>query len=140
MRRGLYTTVPVANWLKEEPKREKSIIKKQFTNEALARFVRGEQINNKYYMKRLDTHDKYLWEIRIASAPQERIFGFFVHKDCFICTNKRPRDELKRKGSPQWKSAEQKALNKWVDLFPGVAPLVGNDFSIYVSNGEHFDW
>lgn len=139
-RRGLYTTVQVARWLNERPKKERSIDHKQFTLEALARFVRGERIDNRFYMKRLRVDNEELWAIRIDTTPQDRIFGMFIEKDCFVCMNKRPRDELKNKVSRQWKSAEQKALNKWTKLFPGMRPMPGNHFSHYVSNGEHFDW
>ena len=139
-RRGMYMTPQISRWLGERPREKKKIEHHQFIMEALARFVRGNKIDNRFYMERLERGKAEVWEIRIQPAPKVRIFAAFIYKDCFICTNKRPRDELKKRDSSQWKSAKRRAVDRWAALFPGREPLTASHFSDYVTNGEHFDW
>lgn len=101
----------------------------------LGRFVKGYPWNNCDDMKLLEPYDRDLWELRIRFTPQTRIFGALACFDTFVCTNKAFRDDLKKKGSPQWLAAEAEAMAAWEELFPGCRRYHGRPFENCISGG-----
>jgi hypothetical protein len=101
----------------------------------LGRFVKGASISNEEDMFLLDPHERDLWELRFTLIPQSRVFGALAYQDCFVATNWALRDNLGPKGSKAWLAAEQKAIDIWDALLPGVRRFHCRSFSNCITNG-----
>jgi len=142
--RCLLIATSFANWLTSKPKDNKKQLPWIFIEEALVRYVTGEHVDNWNVFKRLDSTNGIsdIWEIRQTMQPQMRLFGAFIAQDSFICLHPpKMRDELKNKGSKQWKAVISKADEYWHQIFPGFTRYRADHFKHYISrNWTHYDW
>jgi hypothetical protein len=99
----------------------------------LGRFVKGAPVQKDEDLKLLRPHDRDLWALRFRGEPQSRILGGLVYKDCFVGTHWSFRCNLGRKDSKGWLAAEQRAIDVWDGLLPGIRRFRCHPFSNCVS-------
>jgi hypothetical protein len=140
-RRSLYVSPEMSRWLAQNPSRNRRAVKTPFVRQRLGQFVRGEHVDNLYYMKRLTEFPDEIWEIRvITTSPQARIFGAFRMTDVFIGLNWAPRDWL-ASDRERWQRKFDDAMSQWRSLFGTSHPFTSARFDSYVSErSNHYDW
>jgi hypothetical protein len=139
VKRELYVVEDLYQWLYREPDGPDDADRLQFTHQRLGRFVFGDFIDNRYYMKRLHGKPHGTWEIRSSgeTCPQFRVYGAFVDLDCFLGVGWSWRD--KRHVGP-WAQRKRMIAEAWDRLLPGVPRHTGKTFEEYVINGGHHAW
>jgi hypothetical protein len=112
----------------------------------LGRFVKGEQIDDLNYMKRVsnraaatvDDFSDGVWSIRPLFEPKQRFFGAFPLPDHFIIFAMQSRRALNT--DPQWNNQIRKVTRTWNAMFPGRRCFSGSAFAHYVTfNADHKD-
>jgi hypothetical protein len=109
------------------------------------RFVKGEQIDDLNYMKRVsnrvalsDNFSDDVWSIRPLFQPQQRFFGRFPLPDHFIIFAMQSRKALDT--YPQWDNQIRKVARTWSAMFPARRCFSGSAFAHYVTfNADHKD-
>jgi hypothetical protein len=111
-----------------------------------AQFVKGEMIDDCYFMKRIEDRRRApwsmshgIWAISPRFEPQHRFFGCFATLDWFLVLSKQDRDRLS-KNEQRWHEQIDKCLRTWERLVPGYPIHVATDLAGFVSsNAEHCD-
>jgi hypothetical protein len=138
----MYVTPQISRWLNQKPSLKRREVNPAFVRQTLGRFVKGEFIDNMFYMKRLARPPDEVWEIRVTTAsPQARVFGAFAGPDCFVCLHPVPRDWLSAEKRKPWPVALNEARDRWKELFGNAPPFTSTRFEDYVTeNSAHYDW
>ena len=111
----------------------------------LGQFVRGELIDDYYFMKRVEDRrfpmamfSHGIWAISPRFNPQYRFFGAFATYDWFVALNKQSRDALEQ-SEARWHAEIDTSTKLWSDLFPGRPVFIGDALGDFVSNAEKLD-
>jgi hypothetical protein len=112
----------------------------------LAQFVKGQPIDDRFFMKRIEDRrrspwsmDHGVWAISPRFNPQHRLFGCFATLDWFVVLTKQSRDRLDESEN-RWHEQIDRCRRIWNTLFPSELPHVGSELVDYISsNAEHCD-
>jgi hypothetical protein len=100
----------------------------------LGRFVLGQTVDNRDFMKSWRSN---VFELRVQLQPRRettRIFGAFARQDTFVAIHPpRLRSEFGGKDDPTWDRAIDRTLTAIGIMFPGHAPVSVRPFSGCVS-------
>jgi hypothetical protein len=140
----LSLSASIHDWLIQPETRDANIRLKAAVRAHFDQFVKGEEIDDLYYMKRVsrrrDHHEFWdeVWSMRPDFNPRQRFLGAFFREDWFVVMTRKPREFFKYDG--HWQSQIDLVRSVWDDLFPYRPRHRGNAFSDYVtSNAEHCD-
>ena len=116
-------------------------IKYQVTLEQrLAKFIKGDRINNFYDMKELRPFGSGVWEFKVLEEPSSRIFGAFIERDIFIAFWMKKRDDLAgKKFNRSFKSFMDLVKNQWSHLFKNKTMLLSSNIDDLITNGVSYD-
>jgi hypothetical protein len=111
----------------------------------LGRFVKGEEIDDYRFMKRVsrrgisgDDFSDEVWSVRPNFQPKHRFFGGFILPDWLLITNYRRRDYLN--SDQRWHVEIGKAQSVWNAVMPSITMVKGAKLSDYITdNAEHED-
>jgi hypothetical protein len=138
-RRELWVRTPLHKWLYQGD-RKATVHFKPNVRAFLGRFVKGEWVDNRDYMKCWKAD---VWELRVQLQPTReatRIFGAFVKPDAFLAIHQRPRNKFGGKEDPAWDRAIDRVIQEWDQLFPGLRRVPAKPFSNCVTfNGDDHD-
>lgn len=82
------------------------------------------------FMARIDPTERGVWSIRsVAPKPALRVLGCFAGIDIFVALKVYVRRDLGGPGDRRWDNARENTLSRWNNLFPGHAPLAGDDLN-----------
>jgi hypothetical protein len=136
--------VEVQNWLKDETGSDDELEARGHAKSHFGQFVRGERIDDLYFMKRVEDRRSSpwsmahgVWAISPRFDPQYRFFGCFATYDWFVALSKESREALQREDS--WHTQIDKTLTLWGELFPGRFPFVPDTLGEFVSYAEKRD-
>lgn len=112
----------------------------------LGEFVKGELIDDLYFMKRVENRRKHsdvfgdgVWSFSPRFRPQYRVFGFFAITDWFVAMTQESRDVLEQ-SEARWQTQIDTCTGIWDSLFPGRSPWIQDRIEHYVSgNMEKID-
>jgi hypothetical protein len=99
--RELWMTPSLHSWCYENDG-QKSLDYKRNLRAFLGRFVKGQKVDNRDYMK---SWKKRIFELRVQLSPKPhntRIFGGFVLPNTFVAINWKPRSYFGNKDDPRW--------------------------------------
>jgi hypothetical protein len=110
-----------------------------------AQFVKGEQIDDLIYMKRVsrrvgsaDDFSHGVWSIRPLFQPQQRFFGTFPLPDHFVILAMQSRKALI--SDTQWHNQIREVTRTWGAMFGERHCFSGSAFAHHVTfNAEHTD-
>lgn len=98
-------------------------------------FARGDFMEMKVDIKRLDPDTTDVWEIRShLGRPQLRVFGFFAAPKVFVATHYANRDDLEPSRGPKWNAKIQEVANMRAQLVGQYVPYWNQDPNVYVRN------
>jgi hypothetical protein len=144
-RRRLSMIPDIYNWLSQPVTGDRLAQLKAATKIHFGQFVKGEEIDDYYFMKRAsdkrggyDNFSGEVWSIRPDFMPRYRFFGAFFRTDWFVVFTKKPRDALKT--DQQWHAQLDAVCRDWDSIFPYTYRHSGESLSDYVAfNAEHYD-
>lgn len=106
----------------------------------LARFIKGDRINDFQDIKELKPFGSGVWEFKIIEEPQSRIFGAFVEYDVFIAFCMKKRDNVAGKDfNPSFENFGDYVINQWKILFKNKEKLLSSNIDKLISNGVSYD-
>ena len=127
-RRELLMTPALHDWCHQRDDK-KTLAFKANIRAFLGRFVKGERVCNKDYMK---TWRDDVSEFRVQLQPRRentRIFGAFLKPDCFVAFHPpRARSDFGGKHDPRWDIAIDGVTAKWANSFPGTGRVPSRPF------------
>jgi len=143
-RRRLSLSTTVHKWLMEPTTNEARIKLTAAARIHFGQFVKGEDIDDLNYMKRVsrrrdyDEFDDEVWSIRPDFRPVYRFLGAFYRADWFVILVHKPRDYFQR--DQHWQAQIDAVRSNWDALFPYQTRHRGTEFANYVTfNAEHCD-
>jgi hypothetical protein len=97
-------------------------------------FVWGQFMEVGIDIKRLNPHDKDIWEVRShLKKPQLRVFGWCALPKLFVATNYANRDDLEPSNGPKWNVAIDQA-DRFRTALVGLVDFFHANPSEYVKN------
>lgn len=145
-RRMLSLSKPIHDWLMRPVEADSSVRLKAAVKIHFGQYVKGEDIEDLDYMKRVcdrrrregDNFSAEVWSVRPDFHPKHRFFGAFFREDWLVILTKKPRDSLKR--DEHWHAQIDAVCHQWDALFPYRSRHHGDLLIDYVtSNAEHRD-
>lgn len=135
----------VYDWLMRPAVGDAHIRLKAAVKAHFAQFVKGEEIDDLDYMKRVsdrrrgyDDFSAEVWSIRPDFNPRHRFFGAFFREDWFVVLTKKPRESLRR--DEHWHTQIDTVCRDWDALFRFRTRHSGDGLFDYVTvNAEHCD-
>lgn len=101
----------------------------------LTAFVRGKALIEGEDLKRLDPHEKEVWEFRTGLALRKlqlRLFGWFPQPNHFVVVHGKRRGDLDISGSKAWDRAIQRVVEARRDLLPSEYVYRGMSYGDYI--------
>jgi hypothetical protein len=146
--RRMLTLVPDINtWLSKAVTSQPLIKVKAQTRTHFGQFVKGEPVDDCYFMKRVQDRRRnppdfnhQVWAISPRfDPPQYRFFGAFVTQDWFLVCTKQARDRLDEHEN-RWHEEIDKTLRIWKHFFGTELPHGGAQLRDYIRhNARHYD-
>jgi hypothetical protein len=144
-RRMLSLDMSIHDWLMRGVQAEKQIQLKAAVKVHFGQFVKGDEVDDLYYMKRVADrrygHEDFsadVWSVRPDFKPYHRFFGAFFREDWLVILSKKPRDTLIH--DALWHAQIDTVCHLWDELLPFRRRHRGDQLSQYVtSSAEHYD-
>jgi hypothetical protein len=144
-RRMVSLSPDIHEWLMRSVQTDVHIRLKAAVKIHFGQFVKGEEIDDLDYMKRVsdrrrggEDFSSEIWSVRPDFNPRHRFFGAFFREDWLVLLTKKPRDALKR--DEHWHAQIDAVCRIWDDLFPYRPRHIGDAITDYVTfNAEHRD-
>lgn len=144
-RRSLSMVPDIHDWLTRSASGDGLVRLKAAIKIHFAQFVKGEEIDDCYFMKRVsdrrggyDDFSAGIWSVRPDFIPRYRFFGAFFRADWFVIFTRKPRDALR--DDSQWHAQIDAVCRDWDTLFHYRIRHGGEALSDYVTfNAEHCD-
>jgi hypothetical protein len=134
----------IHDWLTRSARGDAHVRLKAATTVHFDQFVKGEEIDDLYYVKRVgrrrDDHDfsDEVWSMRPDFNPRQRFLGAFFREDWFVILTRKPRNYFKR--DEHWQAQIGVVRSTWDGLFRYQPRHSGDALSDYVTfNAEHYD-
>lgn len=126
--RELFMTPALHDWLYQADRKATENFKANI-RAFLGRYVKGEEIDNRDYMKSWKLN---VFELRVQLQPRReatRIFGAFAATDVFFASNWHFRSDFGDATDPKWDAAIERLVKKWDELFAGYHRVAAKPFS-----------
>jgi hypothetical protein len=122
-RRMLSLSPDICEWLTRPVQADVNIRLKAAVKIHFGQFVKGEEIDDLDYMKRVSDRRRggedfsaEIWSVRPDFNPRHRFFGAFFREDWLVILTRKLRDALKR--DEHWHVQIDEVCRTWDQLFP----------------------
>jgi len=135
--RVVYVSRDIYQFLQQNSSDAATNIDRRKLHRLFDRFISGQEISAAFKknikgsnIKRLSPSSAEVWEFKVKTRQQIRVFGRFAAKDLFVAITG-PVD----RANCDFEAEKIRCQQEWSDLLPGHSPIHGSTIDDYISKG-----